>query len=485
MSAIPFFSGINLNKSELQNARIQNLASAPSSPVNGQIYYDTTLNSFGCYQNGSWIYLSAPVSNAVTKASAASASGVMQVSAGADRTLQDFTSAGGLVKVSPAGVVSIAVPGTDYVVASGLTGYQLKSEKDASGGYAGLTLLKINFRNVANTFTSYFTNSNTASRTYNFQDRDGTIADNTDITDAKNRANHTGTQLASTISDFFSQVRATVLTGLSTATSTVITATDSVLSALGKLQAQITGYASSTKTFTNTTFDANGTGNSLINVETTDFASGVIVTTVSGSSTDSQIPTAKAVNTLVSNAVTGLFNDRGTYDASGGTFPSSGGSGAGGAIKKGDIWTVSVAGTLPGSQAVVPGDTVRAMVDTPGTTVANWTIAEANDTQATTTTMGLTKYATNAEALAVSVTDKAVTPAGLVGFGRIKEFTIGDGTTTNIVVTDNFPIGKIAIIRDSSTNIQAYVDVTYAANTTTFKFDLAPATGAFKAVVIG
>ena len=36
-------------------------------------------------------------------------------------------------------------------------------------------------RNVANTFTSFFTNSNTASRTYTFQNRDGTIADLTDI----------------------------------------------------------------------------------------------------------------------------------------------------------------------------------------------------------------------------------------------------------------------------------------------------------------
>lgn len=37
------------------------------------------------------------------------------------------------------------------------------------------------FRNVANTFTSFFTNTNTASRTYTFQNRNGTIADNTDL----------------------------------------------------------------------------------------------------------------------------------------------------------------------------------------------------------------------------------------------------------------------------------------------------------------
>lgn len=58
---------------------------------------------------------------------------------------------------------------------------QTLASKDATGGYAGLTLFKINFKNVANTFTSFFTNSNTAARTYTFQDRDGTIADNTNL----------------------------------------------------------------------------------------------------------------------------------------------------------------------------------------------------------------------------------------------------------------------------------------------------------------
>ena len=58
------------------------------------------------------------------------------------------------------------------------------SEKDATGGYVGLTLFKINFKNAANTFTSFFANANTAARTYTFQDRDGTIADNTDISAA-------------------------------------------------------------------------------------------------------------------------------------------------------------------------------------------------------------------------------------------------------------------------------------------------------------
>lgn len=56
----------------------------------------------------------------------------------------------------------------------------------------------------------------------------------------RNRANHSGTQLASTISNFASSVRSTILTGISFASSSVVSASDSVLSALGKLQAQVT-----------------------------------------------------------------------------------------------------------------------------------------------------------------------------------------------------------------------------------------------------
>jgi hypothetical protein len=62
------------------------------------------------------------------------------------------------------------------------------------------------------------------------------------------RANHTGTQLAATVSDFAAAVRAAILTGLSTATAAAITAADSVLSALGKLQAQITANTASIAT---------------------------------------------------------------------------------------------------------------------------------------------------------------------------------------------------------------------------------------------
>lgn len=51
------------------------------------------------------------------------------------------------------------------------------AQKNASGGYAGLSGYKIQLRNDADTYTSLLQSTSTAARTWLFQDRSGTIAD--------------------------------------------------------------------------------------------------------------------------------------------------------------------------------------------------------------------------------------------------------------------------------------------------------------------
>jgi hypothetical protein len=98
---------------------------------------------------------------------------------------------------------------------------------------------------------------------------------------------------------------------------------------------------------------------------------------------DVKYPSVKAVKDYADGLVVGLLNDRGNWAASG-TFPGSyptnppaTGSGPLGAILKGDIWFINVAGYL-GTTYVSVGASVRALVDNPNpSTSTDWDIIDA------------------------------------------------------------------------------------------------------------
>lgn len=116
------------------------------------------------------------------------------------------------------------------------------------------------------------------------------------------------------------------------------------------------------------------------------------------SNSDSKVPTVKAVvdganqaeqnaKDYADNLALGIWKDVGTYtvnDAGNIDYPSSGGSGPGGAILTGNIWTlknvtegVSTINNLP----VEYNGTVRALVDNPSpTNDADWAIGDSIDT---------------------------------------------------------------------------------------------------------
>ena len=352
-------SNLDAARKEIQNAVIQNLAAAPSTPLNGQAYYDTTLGQFGVRQNGVWVYLSAAGAANVSKAANATAANVLQVSGAADKTIADFTSAGGIVKVSASGVVTLAVAGTDYLTAA------------------------------------------------------------------------------------------------------------------------------STNALTNKTFDAVGTGNSLVNIGTANFAVGTIDTdTTLAANSDLKIPTQKAVKAYVDAVAASDMTFKGGIDASTSpNFPAS---------VIGDMYRITVAGFIGGAGGipVTVGDSIISAATTVAGTVAtvgaSWTVLQANVDAATTTTQGLATYATPTEAEAKAIATKAVTPAALANFPLKRIATIGDGTTAVIIITDGLnTIDKIAVVRDATSNAQILVDITYAVNTTTISFAVAPAAASYKVVIIG
>lgn len=49
-----FLTGLNLNQNELQNARIQNLATNPAGGVEGQVYYNTVAHEMRVYNGTEW-----------------------------------------------------------------------------------------------------------------------------------------------------------------------------------------------------------------------------------------------------------------------------------------------------------------------------------------------------------------------------------------------------------------------------------------------
>ena len=93
------------------------------------------------------------------------------LSAEASTRATDDTTLAGLITTEAS-----ARSSADSTLQTNINAKEATANKDATGGYAGLTLFKINFKNALNTFTSFFTNSNTAARTYTFPDYDSTIA---------------------------------------------------------------------------------------------------------------------------------------------------------------------------------------------------------------------------------------------------------------------------------------------------------------------
>lgn len=106
---------------------------------------------------------------------------------------------------------------------------------------------------------------------------------------------------------------------------------------------------------------------------------------------------------------TDVLRYAGTWDASTGQYPTSG-TGAGGAVRRGDSFEISVEGTIDGKEYEV-GDQLRARVATPGQVTANWGSGQVNTQQATETKIGIAKVATEAQAIAKLSDTEMMTPA--------------------------------------------------------------------------
>lgn len=156
------------------------------------------------------------------------------------------------------------------------------------------------------------------------------------------------------------------------------------------------------------------------------------VTSIGSSANDTNYPSELAVKTYADNLVVGMLNDRGTWNASVNAFPTTGGSGTSGAIRKGDMWYVSVAGNL-GGKAVGVGDSFRALVNSPAQVASNWSVLEAN--------IGYVPANDNAVvhlAGTETITGAKTFSANLIGQGSITALNSFKTLATEIILSDSY-----------------------------------------------
>ena len=121
----------------------------------------------------------------------------------------------------------------------------------------------------------------------------------------------------------------------------------------------------------------------------TNYLSPKVSTSISGKADITYVDTQDAATLASAEAyadslVVGLLDDRGNYNPSTNSnqYPTTGGSGVSGAIKKGDLWSINGLGSgvsaSIGGKTVTDGDVIRALVDIPSQTDTNWNITENN-----------------------------------------------------------------------------------------------------------
>jgi len=125
-----------------------------------------------------------------------------------------------------------------------------------------------------------------------------------------------------------------------------------------------------------------------------------------------------------------------------------------------------------------------------GSSTISWVTFGTAAPSASETTAGIAEIATQAETDAGTDDARIVTPLKLATWsGRIKKYSvaIGDGSATSYTVTHNLASRDVQVtVYNASTYDEVITDVTHATtNTLTIVFASAPASNAYRVVVIG
>ena len=425
-----YLAALDLVKNELRNARVQNLASAPGSPVLGQIYYDTVSNNLYFWDGTVW------------QATAGGATGA----AGGD-----------LTGTFPNPTIALGVI-TDSKIAAG----------------AAIQLSKLAVNPLA-------------------------------------RANHTGTQLAATISDFDTQVRTSRLDQFAAPTAAVslnsqritnLADPTSAQDAATKAYVDATSMGLDVKASVRATTSANITLSGtqtidgvslvagdrvLVKNQTTTSTNGIYVVAVGGWSRAADAATSAMVSP-------GMFTfvEEGTANADSGFILTTDGPITLGTTGL-SFTQFTGAGQITAGQGLVKSGNI---IDAIGTTDRITVLSDSIDIastyvgQASITTVGTIATGTwqgTPVGVAYGGTG-STTPAGArTGIGATGKYSVVNGGTTTDTVTHGLNTSDVTVsVRDTSTGQIVTPDMYVTdANTVTIMYATAPSASTLRITVIG
>lgn len=451
--AINYLNNIDLNKNEIQNGVIHVLATAPSNPVEGQIYYNSTDNKLFFFDGTNWIDASGDIKSVVTSTS-------NQISItdpnGPNPSLAIVTAAvtsggtalatGDQIYTYVSGAISTAVSNVSFTV-NGTTNEVEVTNGSSVGDGDTVTIGLPNDVTIANdlTVTNDLGVTGNATITGDLTVNGTTTTVNSNTVTLDDPILTLGGDTAPTSDDNKDR-------GIE------FRYHDGTSAKLGYF-----GYDDSTGKFTfipdatNTSEVFTGTKGSL-DVNNIDLAGSI--TTVDGVA-----PTAGQL--LIGN---GSNNDMELATLTSGEAISI--TNADGSIT---IGVEDSSATNKGAVIVDAGNGISVSYNLGTATVS----ADA----ASTTGAGIVELATDAEALAGTSTTLAVTPSGLAARSWVG--SIGNGSATSIQITHSLNTYDVMIqLYDTSTYETVYSDVTRdGLNTATIDFSTAPATNGIRVLV--
>lgn len=400
---------LDLNKNELQNAVVQNLAAAPTSPVAGQIWYDTTSGLIYFYDGSA-----AKAVGYLPPATTSTLGGVI---------------VGSNISVASDGTISVA-SATNAV--AGII--RIATDSEASTGTA--EGIAVNPKQLASAIASALVGAMVYKGTWNIT----SASDFSGITLPVKQGYMylvTGTG-PKTIGGIEWNPGDYIVMDADVAAGGTITQ----VSKIDNTESSDIVRLNATQTLTNKTIDADD--NTIQDLATGNFKSGVIVTSVGATGADTSLPTEKAVRSAITTATTNMVTTNGTQTLTNKTIDADDNT----------IQDLAVANFKTG----VVQTTVRAS-------------SSALDTCLATEKA----IATAVEALPHKFT--AVNPS-LTASGGVCTWSI----TNSLASAD-----VICSIREVATGNEVMCDITYAAGTITVKINSASNISAsvYKAIVIG